>query len=48
MVRRFSKFPKKPADWVGPAAPLSQRKQIFLYAILYFPYQTFFYSFPYQ
>ncbi|GAQ44253.1 hypothetical protein AtubIFM55763_011535 [Aspergillus tubingensis] len=30
MVRRFSKFPKKPADWVGPAAPLSERKQIFL------------------
>lgn len=42
MVRRFSKFPKKPADWVGPAAPLSERKQIFLYAApsyIQFPYQ---------
>ncbi|KAE8352635.1 hypothetical protein BDV28DRAFT_157702 [Aspergillus coremiiformis] len=30
MVRRFSKFPKKPADWVSPSAPLSMRKQVFL------------------
>ncbi|KAE8413027.1 ribosomal protein L23-domain-containing protein [Aspergillus pseudocaelatus] len=30
MVRRFSKFPKKPADWVPPSAPLSMRKQVFL------------------
>ncbi|RAL14003.1 mitochondrial 54S ribosomal protein uL23m [Aspergillus homomorphus CBS 101889] len=30
MVRKFSKFPKKPLDLVGPAAPLSERKQIFL------------------
>ena len=31
MVRRFSKFPKKPADWVAPSAPLAERKQVFLY-----------------
>ncbi|KAH8425378.1 mitochondrial 54S ribosomal protein uL23m [Aspergillus melleus] len=30
MVRQFSKFPKKPADWVSPSAPLSMRKQVFL------------------
>ncbi|KAE8149311.1 hypothetical protein BDV25DRAFT_156586 [Aspergillus avenaceus] len=30
MVRQFSKFPKKPATWVGPSAPLTQRKQVFL------------------
>ncbi|PLN79164.1 ribosomal protein L23 family protein [Aspergillus taichungensis] len=30
MVRRFSKFPKKPADWVAPSAPLAERKQVFL------------------
>ncbi|PYH44534.1 mitochondrial 54S ribosomal protein uL23m [Aspergillus saccharolyticus JOP 1030-1] len=30
MVRKFSKFPIKPAGWVGPSAPLEQRKQIFL------------------
>ncbi|OJJ50923.1 hypothetical protein ASPZODRAFT_21426 [Penicilliopsis zonata CBS 506.65] len=30
MVRRFSKFPKKPADWLPPTAPLSMRKQVFL------------------
>jgi large subunit ribosomal protein L23 len=30
MVRKFSKFPKKPADWLPPSAPLSQRKQVFL------------------
>lgn len=30
MLRKFSKFPKKPADWVPPSAPLSMRKQVFL------------------
>ncbi|KAL4931535.1 mitochondrial 54S ribosomal protein uL23m [Aspergillus undulatus] len=30
MVRKWSKFPKRPADWVGPGAPLSARKQIYL------------------
>ncbi|KKK21242.1 mitochondrial 54S ribosomal protein, partial [Aspergillus ochraceoroseus] len=30
MVRQFSKFPKKPANWLSPSAPLSQRKQVFL------------------
>ncbi|KAL2221834.1 putative mitochondrial ribosomal protein L23 [Thermoascus aurantiacus ATCC 26904] len=30
MVRKFSKFPKKPADWVPPSAPLSMRKQVYL------------------
>ncbi|KAL6238629.1 hypothetical protein BDW75DRAFT_201209 [Aspergillus navahoensis] len=30
MVRKWSKFPRKPADWVGPGAPLSQRKQVYL------------------
>ncbi|PYI11163.1 mitochondrial ribosomal protein L23 [Aspergillus sclerotiicarbonarius CBS 121057] len=30
MVRTFSKFAKKPADWVGPGAPLSLRKQVYL------------------
>lgn len=31
MVRAFSNVPKKPAGWVPPSAPLSQRKQVFLY-----------------
>ncbi|KAL4784930.1 ribosomal protein L23-domain-containing protein [Aspergillus varians] len=30
MVRKFSKFPKKPAGWVSPSAPLSQRNQVYL------------------
>ncbi|PLB47272.1 ribosomal protein L23 family protein [Aspergillus steynii IBT 23096] len=30
MVRKFSKFPKKPAGWLPPSAPLSMRKQIYL------------------
>ncbi|PWY84916.1 ribosomal protein L23 family protein [Aspergillus heteromorphus CBS 117.55] len=30
MVRKFSKFPKKAAGWVSPAAPLSARKQVYL------------------
>ncbi|KAG2416482.1 hypothetical protein HFD88_007697 [Aspergillus terreus] len=30
MVRQFSKFPKRPADWLPPSAPLSMRKQVFL------------------
>ncbi|BCR88620.1 mitochondrial 54S ribosomal protein uL23m [Aspergillus chevalieri] len=30
MVRAFSKFPKKPAGWLPPSAPLEQRKQVFL------------------
>ncbi|KAB8229098.1 54S ribosomal protein L23, mitochondrial [Aspergillus alliaceus] len=30
MVRQFSKFPKKPADWLSPSAPLSMRKQVYL------------------
>lgn len=35
MVRKFSKFPKKPAGWLPPSAPLHMRKQVFLYV---FPY----------
>lgn len=31
MVRAFSNVLKKPAGWVPPSAPLSQRKQVFLY-----------------
>lgn len=34
MVRAFSKFPKKPANWVPPSAPLAERKQVFLYVYL--------------
>ncbi|KAL4802299.1 putative mitochondrial ribosomal protein L23 [Aspergillus unguis] len=30
MVRKLTKFPPKPAGWVSPSAPLSQRKQIYL------------------
>ncbi|KAJ9209682.1 hypothetical protein DTO166G4_8726 [Paecilomyces variotii] len=30
MVRKFSKFPKKPAGWLPPSAPLHMRKQVFL------------------
>ncbi|PYH96283.1 ribosomal protein L23 family protein [Aspergillus ellipticus CBS 707.79] len=30
MVRQFSKFPKKPAGWLSPSAPLSERKQVYL------------------
>ncbi|KAL4919753.1 ribosomal protein L23-domain-containing protein [Aspergillus aurantiobrunneus] len=30
MVRKWSKFPKKPTGWLPPSAPLSQRKQIYL------------------
>ncbi|KAL4887492.1 hypothetical protein BJY04DRAFT_3252 [Aspergillus karnatakaensis] len=30
MVRKFSKFLPKPADWVSPSAPLTQRKQVYL------------------
>ncbi|KAL2006183.1 hypothetical protein VTN00DRAFT_9837 [Thermoascus crustaceus] len=30
MVRKFSKFPKRPKDWLPPSAPLSMRKQVFL------------------
>ncbi|OOF97454.1 hypothetical protein ASPCADRAFT_166334 [Aspergillus carbonarius ITEM 5010] len=30
MVRKFSKFAKKPADWVGPGSSLSLRKQVYL------------------
>ncbi|KAF9888708.1 54S ribosomal protein L23, mitochondrial [Aspergillus nanangensis] len=30
MVRQFSKFPKKSADWLPPSAPLSMRKQVYL------------------
>lgn len=39
MVRKFSKFPKKPADWVPPNAPLSMRKQVFLYVSFSLLYQ---------
>ena len=34
MVRALSKFPKKPANWVPPTAPLTERKQVFLYVYL--------------
>lgn len=37
MVRKFSKFPKKPAGWLPPSAPLHMRKQVFLYV---FPTMT--------
>lgn len=41
MVRVFSKFPKKPAGWVAPSAPLSERKQVFLYVKPYLPIELF-------